>query len=419
MIDYGIQPIHLPGPYLVQQGDTLYFPDSLVTNADLIRRKWLDNDFAGITYSLSWKSGPLQTSVGGSWNIYVGRHFGRVIWSEIAMAAPPDLEWYRSKAQKQDFNIYGKANYDLSRVFSLFADLQLRRINYGIDGIDDDSRDITQDHNFTFFNPKAGINATIDENNAAYLSFGIANREPNRDNFVDADLSETAPRPETLYDFEIGHKYQSTHVLLSSNLYWMLYNDQLVLTGAINDVGAPVMVNVPESYRLGLEVSGKIEFTDKLNWGLSATISRNKIRKFTEYVDNWDTWSQESFEHQNTDLSFSPSLILNSDVQLKPLKNLSIHFISKYVGKQYLDNTQDESRKLDAYLINDLRFSYSFFPAFLKELRINAFINNIFNHEYESNAWIYRYMEANEMKVLDGYYPQAGINFMAGMSLKF
>jgi iron complex outermembrane receptor protein len=419
LADYGIMPVLLNAPFVVQQGDTLFFPDSLISQADLIRRKWLDNDFAGITYSFDWKSGPLHSSIGGSWNHYTGRHFGTVIWSEIALSALPDLEWYRSKAIKKDFNIFAKASYDLNGMISFFADLQLRTIKYGIDGIDDDSRDITQEHSFGFFNPKAGLTITINEKNSTYISYAVAHREPNRDNFVDADPNRPGPTPETLFDLEFGHKYQGEKLSLGSNIYWMNYRDQLVLTGAINDVGAAVMVNIPESYRLGFEFNSKLQAGKLLSWEVTATLSQNKIKRFTEYVDNWDSWGQESIVHKNTNLAFSPALIAGSNIHITPINHLSINLITKYVGRQYLDNTQDNSRMLAPYLLNDLRFSLAFHPRFVKEVMLNIFINNLFNRQYESNAWVYRYVLDGEYRKLDGYYAQAGVNFMAGITLKF
>jgi len=416
--DYGIAPIRLPGNYYLSGSDTISVPDSLLASGDLIRRKWLDNDFAGITYALSFDKGKFQSSVGGSWNTYTGRHFGRVIWSEFPGSFPYDYEWYRNKARKKDFNMYAKTSYALNKKISILADLQIRNITYWIDGIDDDSRNISQDHDFTFFNPKAGIYYTVNESNSLYASVAIASREPNRDNFVDADLTKELPSPETLYDAELGYTLQTDKLSLGSNLYYMYYHDQLVLTGAINDVGASVMENVPESYRLGMEVSLRLKLARNLSWHASSTLSRNKINRYTEYVDNWDTWSQESFGHRNTDLSFSPSLLANSELEWRPADNLTLSLVSKYVGKQYLDNTQDESRRLDPYLVNDARISFLLHPKLFRELRLSLFLNNFLNESYESNAWVYKYKEGDEFKVLDGYFPQAGFNFLAGCVFK-
>jgi len=418
LADYGLTPFTLPSPWLINGPDSLYFADSILDGIDLIRRKWLDNDYAGLTYSLSWNSASIKSSLGGSWNTYIGRHFGRIIWSEAALGFSPDYEWYRSKAGKQGFNLYAKTTYDLNRHISFYLDLQYRNILYGIDGVDDDSRNITQDHSFSFFNPKAGVFITMDPKNTAYLSFAKASREPNRDNFVDADPLKPLPRPETLYDLELGHQYRSGKFSFSSNAYLMIYQDQLALTGAINDVGAPVMENVDNSYRIGIEISMMAQLNEWLQWSLNTTLSRNKVKAFTEYIDNWDTWSQETIHHENTDISFSPSLIAGNEFQFKLSKNSNLSFLSKYVSKQYLDNTQDESRKLDAFFVNDLRFSHKVEPGFCKELTFNIYINNIFNHLYETNAWVYRYKEGETYKVLDGYFPQAGIHFMAGLVIR-
>jgi iron complex outermembrane recepter protein len=416
--NYGIPAVILPGDYYLLNGDSIFIPDSIISSCDLVRRKWLDNDFAGITVSINWNPGKLEMSLGGSWNAYTGRHFGKVIWSQIGLGTEPDLEWYRSKGNKKDFNLYGKANYSLSRSLSLFGDLQLRRIHYGINGIDDDSRNITQSHHFTFFNPKTGLFWKLNASNSAYLSVALAKREPNRDNFVDADPGKPSPKPETLYDLEAGHHLQKPNFALSTNFYYMYYTDQLALTGAINDVGAPVMENVPQSYRLGLELAAEYTITHYLNWNASLTLSRNKVQKFTEYVDDWDTWSQVSMQHENTTLAFSPSIIANNELSFSPIPKGSITLVTRYIGKQYLDNTQDESRKLDPYIVNDIRFSYTVSSRIFKELTFRLSFNNVLNEKYESNAWVYRYLEGGEYKVLDGYFPQAEFNFMTGITLK-
>ncbi|MBK7212013.1 MAG: TonB-dependent receptor [Bacteroidales bacterium] len=407
---YGIQPIVIPGPFVVINTDTIHYPDSLINSSDLIRQKWLDNDFAGITYSLSWQNRILESSIGGSWNIYSGNHFGKIVWSNLSYI-DPEYEWYRSKSTKGDLNLYAKTTLKLTQELNLFADMQLRRINYDIEGIDDDLRIIDQTHDYLFFNPKTGLLAKLNSKNDLYLSIAVANREPNRDNFVDADPSKSIPGRERLYDFESGHRYHNKMLSISSNIYYMLYRDQLILTGAINDVGAPVMENVPESYRLGLELSSQVKILKKIQWNFNGTVSRNKIKSYTEFVDDWDTWSQLQFEHKNTDISFSPAVVINNSVSWEISNGFSSELISKYVSHQYIDNTQNNSRSIDPYFINSLRLSYSIQNFIFREIRFNLMINNLFNQKYESNAWVYRYYESGSQKVMDGYFPQAGINF--------
>jgi iron complex outermembrane receptor protein len=252
-----------------------------------------------------------------------------------------------------------------------------------------------------------------------YASLSIANREPNRDNFVDADLSKSVPKPERLYDAEAGYSFSTGLVSINANAYYMYYQNQLVLTGAINDVGAPVMVNVPVSYRAGIEFSATALISKHLKWEPAITLSQNKIKSFTEFVDDWDTWGQTSVDHSNTDLSFSPAIIANSSLSWLVYKGFTLNLISKFVGKQYIDNTQSSDRQLDPYFVNNLLINYVLKPRFCKEIGFSLMINNLFNHEYESNAWVYRYSYGNEMQKLDGYYPQAGINLMAGVHLRF
>jgi iron complex outermembrane recepter protein len=415
---YGIEPIRTGSPYYIIGSDTISTPDSTISTSDLIRQKHLANTFTGLTWALNYHISRLQTSIGGSWNTYTGNHFGRVIWSQFTGNTEINHEWYRSQALKRDFNIFGKAEYDVTEKFHTWLDLQYRRIDYTIDGIDDDSRDITQNHTFNFFNPKAGISYNLTENQNIYTSVSVANREPNRDNFVDADPSKPTPQPEKLYDVEAGYSFNTNHLAINANAYYMYYDQQLVLTGAINDVGSAVMVNVPVSYRTGIELSAKTLLTKNLKWEPSITLSHNKIDTFTEYIDNWDEGGQTAVNHTNTDLSFSPSVVANSSISLMVSRGFHFNFISKFVGKQYIDNTQSSDRQLEPYFVNNLLINYTLNPGFVKEIGFSLIINNIFNEQYESNAWVYRYSYENSLQKLDGYFPQAGINFMAGIVVK-
>jgi iron complex outermembrane receptor protein len=419
LADYGIDPIRTNSSYYITGSDTIMTPDSTISTSDLIRQKHLANTFTGLTWSLSYRINRLKTSLGGSWNTYSGNHFGTVIWSQFTANSEINHEWYRSQALKNDFNIFAKTEYALTEKLNTWLDLQYRRIYYSIEGTDDDLRDITQNHTYNFFNPKAGVSYQLSASQNMYASISVAYREPNRDNFVDADPSQQLPQPERLYDAEAGYAISTKRISINTNAYYMYYNQQLVLTGAINDVGAPVMVNVPSSYRAGIEISAKALLSDKLKWEPSVTLSRNKIKSFTEYVDDWDTWGQTAVYHTNTELSFSPSIIANSTISWMIFRGLNINLISKFVGKQYIDNTESSDRQLDPYFVNNLLINYTIKPGFCKEIGFSLMINNIFNQEYESNAWVYRYSYESSIRKLDGYYPQAGINFMAGISVKF
>ncbi len=393
-------------------------PDG-IASTDLVARKWLDNDFYGSTYSLNYEKGKSNITLGGGYNIYDGNHFGQVIWAQYAGDNEKDHEWYRSTGLKKDFNIFGKYNYQLTEDISLYGDLQYRNIDYSIDGIDDDLRDISQSHTYNFFNPKFGIFYRPSDAQEAYLSFARANREPNRSNFVDADPNGKQPVAESLNDFEAGYTYKASTFTLGANLYFMDYKDQLIQTGEINDVGSAIMVNVDDSYRAGIELTGGLKVTRNLSWDMTATFSQNKIKSFTEYVDNWDTWGQEAYDLGETDLAFAPSVIVNSQINFNPVNDLSISLLSNYVSDQYIDNTSNANRKLDAWFVNNLKVDYSFDCKFFDEVKLHLMVNNLFNTEYESNAWVYSYIYGNERYKMDGYFPQAGTHFFAGIDFKF
>ncbi len=404
------------GDYLLK--DVIAGNDT-ITTTDLIRQKWLENDFFGVIYNLKVKKQKWDVNIGGAWNKYDGGHFGKVIWARYFSNGEKGHRWYDNLGIKTDFNLYGKVNYALSGSVKLYLDMQGRRIGYRMEGPDDDRRDLTQEHQYFFFNPKAGLSWKISDKVSLYGSYALAHREPSRYDFKEATAGGPAPRPETLKDLEAGSEWIAGPVDLHANLYYMDYKDQLVMTGQINNVGVPIMTNVPKSYRLGLELQAMTNLTKKLSWEGNLTLSRNKILNFTEYVDDWDTWSQRSFFLGKTDLSFSPGVTANSVFRFQLIKPLEMQWLARYVGKQYIDNTASEERKLDPYFVNDLLFTLNIKTKIFRTFRITAMINNLLNTKYETNAWVYQYYEGNEHKVMDGYFPQAGIHFMTGINFRF
>ncbi len=390
-----------------------------IESTDLIRRKWLDNGFYGTIFSIIRNGNKSKLNIGGGGNIYDGDHFGRIIWAKYADGAGYDYEYYRGKGLKKDYNLYARYNYQFSANLNASADLQYRHIDYDITGIDDNLRDVTQDHHFDFFNPKFGLLYKLDSRQDIYFNYGRANREPNRDNFVDADPSGKKPTYETLNDFEMGYSLKAPNMMIGANIYYMLYNNQLILTGQINDVGSPIMTNVKDSYRTGVEVTAGIKFLKKFQWDVNTTFSRNKIKDFTEYVENWDTGGLDVNPLGSTDIAFSPGIIANSTLACKLTGNLDINLLSIYVSKQYIDNTSSNNRKLDAYFVNNLRLDYLLKQRFFKKVKFHLLINNLFNSEYESNAWVYSYIYNGQRYKMDGYFPQAGTNFLLGVNLEF
>ncbi|MDD4226556.1 MAG: TonB-dependent receptor [Mariniphaga sp.] len=390
-----------------------------VESTDLVNQKWLDNYFYGLTFSLNYQKRNSEFILGGGWNAYDGDHFGKVIWGRFLGDVHMNHDWYRNNALKRDFNLFGKYNYQLLENLNLFADLQYRGIDYQLEGIDDDLRDISRKLDFHFFNPKLGVSWEPNSLQKLYLSWATANREPNRSAFIDANPAGKQPVYETLFDYEAGYEFRSSGFSGNVNFYFMNYKDQLVLTGEINDVGNPIMANVDKSYRAGVELQVGIPLSRNLFWMGNATFSKNKIKNFVEFVENWDTGEQEAFELGTTNIAFSPNRIANSQLKFEPVKNLNLEIVSSYVGKQFIDNTSNNNRSLDAWLVNNLKANYSFKTSFLKEVVLQIMVNNIFNEDYESNAWVYSYIYNNQRYKMDGYFPQAGRHFMAGINLRF
>jgi len=394
-----------------------------IKKSDLIRRKWLDNDFYGMTFSIIRKLETSEFTFGGGYNEYNGNHFGKVIWAQNAGNSEINHEWYRGTGLKKDLNLFAKYNYELAENLNLFADFQYRKIDYNIDGSDDDLRDLKQSHNFEFFNPKLGIFYQLDDQQNLYANFARANREPNRDNYVDADPKGKLPTFETLNDFELGYKYNSHRFVMGINAYYMLYQNQLILTGEINDVGAPIMTNVDNSFRAGLELMAGMKLTEKLKWDVNFTLSKNKIRNFNESVEEYDVdWNYIGLKETKmgtTDLAFSPEMIANSQLSWMAAKGLNVSLQTYSVSKQYIDNTSSNDRKLNGYLLNNLKMTYHVPQKLAKEMNLHLMVNNLTDTKYENNAWVYSYMLGGERFAMDGYFPQAGINFLAGLDIKF
>ena len=395
--------------------------DSVITRSDIIRRRWLDNDFYGITFSLSHDSDRLSTVVGGAWSRYEGRHFGEIIWAQVA-AVPKDYRYYSSDAGKIDFNVYAKANYQVNAALNGFLDLQARHISYETSGNDNRQNEFDIDVNYTFFNPKLGLTYTLASGQQFYMSFAMAGREPVRKDFIDNPLNQS-PKQEKLGNLELGWRRNTADHSFNINAYWMNYKDQLVLTGELNDVGAPIRTNVDRSHRLGIEMDGMFRLSPKFSWGANLTLSRNKIAEFGEvlydYGENFDEFNVVTNLYTNTDISFSPGLIAGSVFSWFPVPSAEISLLTKYVGRQYLDNTSNDGRRINAYATNDLRVSYTIRPKGVREIGLNILLNNLFDVKYESNGYTYGYLGGGTEFRENFYYPQAGRNFMVMLSVRF
>lgn len=371
---------------------------NLITSTDYTRRKWLDNDFYGTTFSANYKNEKLDFVLGGGYNKYEGRHFDQILWAQYASNSQSGQIYDSSNAVKKDGNIFAKANYQLTSQLSLFGDLQLRNVNYKTNSVETGNIN----DNFNFFNPKAGFTFDVDTKNAIYFSYARANREPNR-----SDYKNGSPRPEKLNDFELGLRHVSNKVKFNANAYYMAYKDQLVLTGQLDNVGAPIRKNSGDSFRLGIELDATIVVLKNLFISPNITLSTNKNKN---YIQENGT---DLINLGNTNIAYSPDLIFGNNITFLPIKNVQLALLTKGVGEQYLSNNDGKESKLKSYFINDFNLSYELKPkSVFKSIIISGLLNNIFDVDYVSNGADYGggYVY---------YYPQAGINFLAGVTLKF
>ncbi len=383
-----------------------------VTQTDLVRQLWLDNYFYGTIFSIQQQSARSQFTLGGGWNKYDGKHYGIVTWTQFGTSK--NQHYYDLTANKQDFNIYGKLQQQLSKHWQGFADIQARAVKYDINGFKNNPQLMINKNNL-FINPKFGV--TYSKNNyQAYISWSMAGKEPNRDDF-EAGINQQ-PKAEILHDIELGSEKKTLHFSYGVTAYYMYYHDQLILTGKINDVGSYTRTNTPSSYRLGIELQGKADLWQWLNASANIAFSRNKIKNFTEYIDDYDNGGQKTFQYNNTDISFSPNIIAGATLNFLPVKNGEISLLSKYVGREFLDNTSKISRSLNPFYIQDARVSYTLNKKIPKEINFIFQVNNIFNKKYEPNGYTFSYFYSGSLTTENYYFPMAGTNFMAGINIK-
>lgn len=398
-------------PYPVIGGDT-------ITSTSLTRQLWLDNHYYGGIFNLRYNSARTVLNIGGAVTQYDGDHYGFVNWAANG-GVPESYQWYDLPAQKSDANIYAKAEHQLARNLYATLDLQVRHVDYTVNGFRRNP-EIVQHNTFTFFNPKAGI-SYVGNAQKAYLSFAVAGKEPNRNDF-EAGV-DNVPKPERLYDLELGYSYLKNGTELSANAYFMYYRDQLILNGKINDVGAATRVNVDESYRAGIELAGRHRFNSWLSAMANATFSQNKITEFMEYIDDYDNGGQLEIAHTNTDIALSPSVIANAGISVEPFdlragNSLRFTLSGRYVSRQYLDNTSDKGRSINPFALANFNAQYNTSFGKLKDISLMASVNNLLDKHYESRGYTFSYID-NGLQTFNYYFPQAGRNYNLTLVLGF
>ena len=393
------------------------FNDLIEDDSDVIVRRWLDNNFYVLNANVTYKKNTLEIISGLSYSTYDGDHFGEVIWgSNLVPNTNIRDRYYEGDATKNDFSIFSKATFKLSKKFTGFIDLQGRFVNYKTNGINSNLSEFITDASFNFFNPKVGLTYKHCDFSSFYVSYGIANREPNRDDF-EAGVTEN----ETLNDIELGWRYKSKKASVNTNLYYMFYQNQLVLTGELDDVGSPIRATSGKSYRLGLEVDANIQFSKYFSTSTNIAVSSNKNKDFSSSING------ELVDLGNTNISFSPELVIGNALNFFPVERLQLSLLSKFVGEQYMGNTDNEESVLADYFVNDISISYEIKPNKLfKSIILSGLFNNVLNRKYVSNGYFGSFdfddntsSTGTTTDYYTGYYPQATTNFLMGATLKF
>jgi iron complex outermembrane receptor protein len=402
--NYGVTPVTIGG--------------TTIGATDLVRRLWLNNDFYGLTYNLHYKpNNNLGLILGGAYNEYKGAHYNNIEWTQQSTSIPPDYQYSRNDAKKTDFNIFARAEYHIGKVL-LYGDLQYRHIYYSFLGFDQNLNNVQQQVTLDFFNPKAGITYQFNESSNVYASVAVGNHEPNRSDFINSS-PQNRPLPENLKDLELGYRINGEFFSGSINGFYMLYKNQLVLTGALDYVGEAIRTNIKDSYRAGVEASARVKIAQSLNWNVNATVSTNKVKNFPQYLQNYDTGTLDVTQYQTTNIAYSPDYTGSSVISYHPVGKAEIAFITKYVSRQYLDNTSTLSRSLDGYMVNDVRLSYNFTIMGIKNVGVGLLVNNIFSKKYQSDGATYPDIEGGKVVNYNYFFPQAPINFLASLNLRF
>lgn len=384
-----------------------------IKTTDLVRRRWLDNYFYGMTYSLNYKpNDQLELIWGGAYNQYSGKHYGEVIWAQYASTGFLDDKYYFGKSQKNDFSNFLKVDYKLDK-WILMADVQYRNVDYHMYGDDDKVKNYNYHPKFNFLNPKVGATFLLNDYANIYASYAFAQKEPVRKDFIEKNSKLPDPTPEKMQDIELGYRFTDTKFTIGLNGYGMFYRDQLIPTGEISDTGAPIRQNVKDSYRIGVEFDGAWNINKQLNWKATATFSQNKIKNFEEVIGDF------RISYPKTDIALSPNTIISSNFSYNPIETLTFSLLSKYVGQQYLDNSSAKERSISSYFVNNLLANYNFSALGIKDINLSLQVNNLLNEKYETNGYTFGWMEGDARKYYNFYFPQAPTNFMLGLNIKF
>jgi len=414
--DYGL-------PNVVLGGDTL-------TRTNLVDQKWLDNYFYGATFALNYqpRERKIQTTIGGAWNRFENDHYGEIIWAQYASTSSIRQRYYFNDARKTDYNAYVRTTYEVVPRLGLYGDVQVRHIEYTINGVEDDQNDVTTRASYTFFNPKAGATLALGTGQQLYASFAVGQREPVRADFTDRPAGDTGAKAERLEDWEGGYRFTradltflgpNTALRLEANGFYMSYQNQLVATGQLNDVGTALRTNVARSYRRGVELTGFVSANDKVSLSTTLTLSQNRILDYQGV--SYDADYNPVVEAPRTStISYSPAVVSAHTLEGQPVKGLRLALLLKTVSQQYLDNSQNDRRRIAGYEVLDFRLRYAIQPKFVKEIELGLLVNNLLNREYVANGYTYSYLGASGgLDTFNWYFPQATRNFLASVGVKF
>ena len=405
-----------------------------IKRTNLVDRKWLDNNFYGGTLALNYQpaDGKLQATLGGAWNRYDGDHYGEIIWAQYASNSQLGQRYYFNNAVKTDYNAYARATWQVLPILGIYGDVQVRHIDYRIDGLEPKNQDVTTRATYTFFNPKAGATLSLGGGQQLYGSFAVGQREPVRSDFTDRPVGDQSARAERLEDFEGGYRLTRTDLAFlgpngslrfEANGFYMNYRNQLVATGQLNDVGTALRTNVARSYRRGVELSAFISANDKISLSSTLTLSQNRILSYRNVMYSYDTAyvaTISTAEARTSTISYSPGVVSAHTLEGQPLKGLRVALLLKTVSRQYLDNSQNEYRSINPYQTLDFRLRYALHPSFMKEIELGLLVNNLLNRQYVANGYTYTYQGASgNQETFNWFYPQATRNYLASVGLKF
>lgn len=426
-------------------GDTTYFRltkengfNSLVNPSNVLIRAMVENKQWGWIPRLSIKHNSGELILGGEFRFHNSIHWGSLTYGEnLPFGIRKDYRYYYYEGGKDIFSFYLNENYFLNNYINILAELQFAYHKYKLQNERYLSNNFEIDN--LFFNPRLGINYKFDDRTNFYFSFAKVSREPRLKNYYDAaessggevpqfefingnyDFSKPLVKPETMNSFEIGGNYSTENMSSSINLFYMIFNDEIVKKGQVDRFGQPITGNMDRTIHYGLEGTLNYKLIPELELVFNGSLSKNYIKNGSTYIKYKDP---KTGIKKITELDLSGNSISGfPNVTLNALLRYTNHpffaqISAKYVGDFFTDNYDKNlstylikypgfidysDNKVDSYLVINLYSSLDIeLQPYFNNIKIFLQVNNLFNNLYAAYGIGKEYFPAAERSLLFG-----------------